>query len=278
MGKCYFLCTISSKRLDAELIRRGHDIRHKRYPIGYQEAPLAYDAVWSVALAFNRTMERLARKDKKRSLKDFTYTDAEIAGEIYASMNSTSFLGVSVSSNQQEQTVSTLLILFRAHGKEAKLLLKYFPPPIHLSLLLFIRFEIHKYLLWHTLESVYATFAISPAHLHVHKTQFSYIFPFLSFWCVGSSLLQGVVAFSSQGDRIAITQIEQMIDGKYAILGHYDIQADNLSWTGMEKWHGNKVIKLKQTRWTEWKKEYAHTLFIKSMQWDPHSMWITCIV
>lgn len=129
MGKCYFLCTISSKRLDAELIRRGHDIRHKRYPIGYQEAPLAYDAVWSVALAFNRTMERLARKDKKRSLKDFTYTDAEIAGEIYASMNSTSFLGVSVSSNQQEQTVSTLLILFRAHGKEAKLLLKYFPPP-----------------------------------------------------------------------------------------------------------------------------------------------------
>lgn len=53
---------------------------------------------------------------------------------------------------------------------------------------------------------------------------------------------QGVVAFSSQGDRIAITQIEQMIDGKYVILGHYDIQADNLSWTGVEKWHGNKVI------------------------------------
>lgn len=86
-----------SKRLDAELIRRGHDIRHKRYPIGYQEAPLAYDAVWSVALAFNKTMERLARKDKKRSLKDFTYTDGDIAGEIYAAMNSTSFLGVSVS-------------------------------------------------------------------------------------------------------------------------------------------------------------------------------------
>ena len=88
---------IHSKRLDAELIRRGHDIRHNRYPIGYQEAPLAYDAVWSVALAFNRTMERLARKDKKRSLKDFTYTDGDIAGEIYAAMNSTSFLGVSVS-------------------------------------------------------------------------------------------------------------------------------------------------------------------------------------
>lgn len=85
------------QRLDDELIHRGyHDIRQKRYPIGYQEAPLAYDAVWSVALAFNKTMEQLKRKDKKRSLKDFTYTDGDIAGEIYAAMNSTSFLGVSV--------------------------------------------------------------------------------------------------------------------------------------------------------------------------------------
>lgn len=85
------------KRLDAELIRRGYtDIHQKRYPIGYQEAPLAYDAVWSVALAFNKTMEQLKRKDKKRSLKDFTYTESDIAGEIYAAMNSTSFLGVSV--------------------------------------------------------------------------------------------------------------------------------------------------------------------------------------
>lgn len=66
-------------------------------PSKFKEAPLAYDAVWSVALAFNRTMERLARRDRRRSLKDFTYTDAEIAGEIYAAMNSTSFLGVSVS-------------------------------------------------------------------------------------------------------------------------------------------------------------------------------------
>lgn len=56
--------------------------------------------------------------------------------------------------------------------------------------------------------------------------------------------LQGVVAFSSQGDRIALTQIEQMIDGKYVILGHYDTQADNLTWTGMEKWHDNKVIQI----------------------------------
>lgn len=55
--------------------------------------------------------------------------------------------------------------------------------------------------------------------------------------------------FSSQGDRIALTQIEQMIDGKYVVLGHYDIQNDNLSWTDLEKWHGNKVIKSIKLLW-----------------------------
>lgn len=64
----------------------------------------------------------------------------------------------------------------------------------------------------------------------------------LILWCS-----QGVVAFSSQGDRIALTQIEQMIDGKYVILGHYDTQADNLTWTGLEKWQDNKVIKSTHT-------------------------------
>lgn len=59
---------------------------------------MAYDAVWSVALAFNKTMEQLAKNNT--SLKDFTYTDREIADEIYAAMNSTSFLGVSVSEMQ----------------------------------------------------------------------------------------------------------------------------------------------------------------------------------
>lgn len=66
-----------------------------RYPEGYQEAPLAYDAVWSVALAFNKSMEKLRLRNK--SLRDFTYNDKEIADEIYAAMNSTQFLGVSVS-------------------------------------------------------------------------------------------------------------------------------------------------------------------------------------
>ncbi|CAO1348857.1 unnamed protein product [Diamesa tonsa] len=132
------------QRLNTDLIKNGYDIGHNRYPEGYQEAPLAYDAVWSVALAFNKTMERL--KLKSRSLKDFTYTDKEIADEIYAAMNSTQFLGVS-----------------------------------------------------------------------------------------------GVVAFSSQGDRIALTQIEQMVDGQYHKLGYYDTQADNLTWFNKEQWIGGKV-------------------------------------
>lgn len=53
-----------------------------------------------------------------------------------------------------------------------------------------------------------------------------------------SSLFQGWVAFSSQGDRIALTQIEQVIDGKYVLLGYYDTQSDNLTWFDKERWIG----------------------------------------
>ncbi|XP_015186034.1 PREDICTED: gamma-aminobutyric acid type B receptor subunit 1 isoform X2 [Polistes dominula] len=131
-------------KLNKMLKEDGYDIDNNRYPEGYQEAPLAYDAVWSVALAFNKTMEKLSKLGK--SLKNFTYTDKEIADEIYSAINSTQFLGVS-----------------------------------------------------------------------------------------------GYVAFSSQGDRIALTQIEQVIDGKYVKLGYYDTQSDNLTWRNMERWIGGKV-------------------------------------
>ncbi|KYM82550.1 Gamma-aminobutyric acid type B receptor subunit 1 [Atta colombica] len=132
------------KRLNKLLKDDGYDVDNDRYPEGYQEAPLAYDAVWSVALAFNRTMERLSKLGN--SLKNFTYENKEIADEIYAAVNSTQFLGVS-----------------------------------------------------------------------------------------------GHVAFSSQGDRIALTQIEQVIDGKYVKLGYYDTQSDNLTWRNVERWIGGKV-------------------------------------
>lgn len=84
-----------------EALLKSYDINHGRYPEGYQEAPLAYDAVWSVALAFNKTMDRL--KQRKKSLRDFTYTDKDIADEIYAAMNSTQFLGVSVSTTKKKR-------------------------------------------------------------------------------------------------------------------------------------------------------------------------------
>jgi hypothetical protein len=37
-------------RLNEVLRHTGYDIDNMRYPEGYQEAPLAYDAVWAVAL------------------------------------------------------------------------------------------------------------------------------------------------------------------------------------------------------------------------------------
>lgn len=48
--------------------------------------------------------------------------------------------------------------------------------------------------------------------------------------------VSGQVAFSDAGDRIAWTQIEQMDDGKYNLLGYYDTQTVNLTMLGNEKW------------------------------------------
>ncbi|GFR21059.1 gamma-aminobutyric acid type B receptor subunit 1 [Trichonephila clavata] len=114
-----------------------------RRPVGYQEAPLAYDAIWAIALALNKTINQL--KQHNKSIEDFSYTNDVIAKQIYSAMNSTQFLGVS-----------------------------------------------------------------------------------------------GYVAFSSKGDRIAWTQIEQMIDGNYTLLGYYDTQTDNLTWLKKEKWTDGK--------------------------------------
>uniref|UniRef100_A0A1A9ZMX6 Uncharacterized protein n=1 Tax=Glossina pallidipes TaxID=7398 RepID=A0A1A9ZMX6_GLOPL len=172
-------------RLNHALIEEGYDINHDRYPEGYQEAPLAYDAVWSVALAFNKTMERLKRRNK--SLKEFTYNDKDIADEIYAAMNSTQFLGVS-----------------------------------HLA-----RCEAYKAEVWcyERKQKVMQQFSGLLNENNPNKCP----------------QVPGVVAFSSQGDRIALTQIEQMINGRYEKLGYYDTQLDNLTWLNMEQWIGGKV-------------------------------------
>ncbi|XP_035222083.1 gamma-aminobutyric acid type B receptor subunit 1-like isoform X2 [Stegodyphus dumicola] len=128
----------------ADFLLRYEKVLHDEYgyerrPVGYQEAPLAYDAIWAIALALNETINKL--KTVNKSIEDFTYEDEYIAQQIYSAMNTTQFLGVS-----------------------------------------------------------------------------------------------GWVAFSSKGDRIAWTQVEQMTDGNYSLLGYYDTQTDNLTWLRKEKW------------------------------------------
>lgn len=82
------------------------------------------------------------------------------------------------------------------------------------------------------------------------------------------SPFQGVVAFSSQGDRIALTQIEQMVDGHYYKLGYYDTQADNLTWFNNEQWIGGKVsfcnMSLSRTNFQFKKKLIKSSKIVKS--------------
>ncbi|XP_076864543.1 gamma-aminobutyric acid type B receptor subunit 1 isoform X2 [Brachyhypopomus gauderio] len=60
---------------------------------GFQEAPLAYDAVWALALALNKTVGPL--RAKGRRLEDFNYNNKDITSEIYHALNTSSFEGVS---------------------------------------------------------------------------------------------------------------------------------------------------------------------------------------
>uniref|UniRef100_A0A671MA72 Gamma-aminobutyric acid type B receptor subunit 1-like n=1 Tax=Sinocyclocheilus anshuiensis TaxID=1608454 RepID=A0A671MA72_9TELE len=60
---------------------------------GFQEAPLAYDAVWALALALNKTVAPL--RAKGWTLEDFNYNNKEITAEIYRALNTSSFEGVS---------------------------------------------------------------------------------------------------------------------------------------------------------------------------------------
>ncbi|KAG0717007.1 Gamma-aminobutyric acid type B receptor subunit 1 [Chionoecetes opilio] len=53
--------------------------------------------------------------------------------------------------------------------------------------------------------------------------------------------VSGRVAFSNDGDRIAWTQVEQMVGGLYHKLGYFDVQTDNLTWSNQEQWIGSKV-------------------------------------
>uniref|UniRef100_A0A8B9FQ78 Receptor ligand binding region domain-containing protein n=1 Tax=Amazona collaria TaxID=241587 RepID=A0A8B9FQ78_9PSIT len=60
---------------------------------GFQEAPLAYDAIWALALALNRTSAELHKRGLR--LEDFNYNNRNITEEIYRALNSSAFEGVS---------------------------------------------------------------------------------------------------------------------------------------------------------------------------------------
>ncbi|XP_026573646.1 gamma-aminobutyric acid type B receptor subunit 1 isoform X1 [Pseudonaja textilis] len=60
---------------------------------GFQEAPLAYDAIWALALALNKTSAELVKKGLR--LEDFNYNNQTITDEIYRALNSSAFEGVS---------------------------------------------------------------------------------------------------------------------------------------------------------------------------------------
>ncbi|XP_003368567.1 7 transmembrane receptor [Trichinella spiralis] len=54
---------------------------------------------------------------------------------------------------------------------------------------------------------------------------------------------KGDVMFSEKGERIALTQIEQLQDGKYEIMGFYDYRSENLTWLNKEKFVGIALLK-----------------------------------
>ncbi|VDO62295.1 unnamed protein product [Heligmosomoides polygyrus] len=105
---------------------------------GFPEAPLAYDAVWALALAFNCTLNRLPLGVR---LEQFTYDNQMMADILFECVKNTLFKGVS-----------------------------------------------------------------------------------------------GRVMFSDSGDRIARTQIEQMQNGKYVVMGFYDTTTQELEWYNKEQW------------------------------------------
>nr|KAF6266985.1 gamma-aminobutyric acid type B receptor subunit 1 [Myotis myotis] len=67
--------------------------RHPEETGGFQEAPLAYDAIWALALALNKTSGGGGHAGVR--LEDFNYNNQTITDQIYRAMNSSSFEGVS---------------------------------------------------------------------------------------------------------------------------------------------------------------------------------------
>uniref|UniRef100_A0A5S6QQK2 G_PROTEIN_RECEP_F3_4 domain-containing protein n=1 Tax=Trichuris muris TaxID=70415 RepID=A0A5S6QQK2_TRIMR len=62
--------------------------------------------------------------------------------------------------------------------------------------------------------------------------------------CMKQTMFRGVsgdVMFSEKGDRIALTQVEQLQGDNYIVMGYYDYRSDNLTWYNKEQFIGGKV-------------------------------------
>ena len=107
-------------------MREKHEgVAQNIMPEGYLEAPLAYDAIWAVALALNRTMARLVSNGKNfnfrnklpknrdfflimivyflnlgTSLEDYNYENQAIADIIKNEIGDVQFMGMSVRKNR----------------------------------------------------------------------------------------------------------------------------------------------------------------------------------
>lgn len=92
LSSCSYLIQTSQEFVE-KLTKRLK--RHPEETGGFQEAPLAYDAIWALALALNKTSGGGGRSGVR--LEDFNYNNQTITDQIYRAMNSSSFEGVSVS-------------------------------------------------------------------------------------------------------------------------------------------------------------------------------------
>jgi gamma-aminobutyric acid type B receptor len=88
---------------------------------GFQEAPLAYDAIWAIAFALNKTMEILSRRGL--TLDSFDYKSPEITNIIKSELQKVQFLGVSgdVAFNDIGDRISWTLIEQMNDGKYEQL-------------------------------------------------------------------------------------------------------------------------------------------------------------
>ena len=61
------------------------------------DAGFAYDAVWTLAMALNKTEEYLRETKSRLSIDNFTYANTEVMEYFNRSLEETNFTGVTVS-------------------------------------------------------------------------------------------------------------------------------------------------------------------------------------